>query len=537
MTDERRDSHDDMLDARIRTAAAALAEEALPDGVLDMAAPAAPAWHRLAPFALAAAAVAGIAVWIGLTQVGPPNVADTSPSPSASAPPRVSPSEAPTTPPGPSPTLEESPAPTPVAVQLVSAGALCGNGELGYAFAVPVGWYANRAWGDTAPCTLVANEPFDVPYTDDDSFAAPITLVPRVSNIPPGDAVEVDNAVRTAIDGWLATRYAVERDGMSLAVFVMPVYTTTEGAPGYVHLEAVESDNIAVGAIERLLVSMIAGEPLVTPVDAITQAHFLYEEPDVDGCINVEFGIVTAFPEAWWTNTPVDGVPGCVYLAPTSFEIPDDPSEVPDGVAITIRRVDGSSGSGSEEITGYDSIVVDGRWPATRLEWGDSTYQYVVQLGPSEESGPNLILTTGADPLHRAVLDRVASTIRISPPPAEVVNRDPLTSCGVEIVRSLDFVGRNPEARECFADAYAAGEPAEFIIVSVTLEGAPNLSIWRVLGPESVELYSDPTHDMGGGTSWTLYQCASIDVSDDAEGTPYFGLGACDHEIRLDASP
>ena len=535
MTDERRDPHDDLLDARLRSAAAALADEALPDGVLDVAAPSAPGWHRLATIAVAAAVVAGIAVWMGLTQVGPPNVAESSPSPL----PTTS-AEAPSVTPQPSSSPDAEPSQTlapnvPESPQLISGGTVCGNWPYGYEFMVPDGWYTNRAFGETPACRFVSNAPFEVQFHDEPPITpiTPINIQTSVSILPDGEATQVANDVPTADSGLFAWRYDVTRSGESLAIFAVPLITTHENAPGWLHLEASASDGEAIGTIEAILSSLTRHEqPHVDLEDHAGQARALFEEPEVDGCVNVELGFVTAFPESWWTNTPVEGVPGCVYLAPTSFTIPDEPTDVPEGVAITIQRFDSDFGF-FEEVIRRDSIVVDQLWPAVHLELADGSYLYAVQLGPTPETGPNLVLSAGPDLLHRAVLDEVVRRLYVTAPPAEVLDREPLPSCGEEGV-----AGRNPAAHECLAEAFAEGRQAEFIGISVpSVEGTRTLMIWRVLGPESVELYRDTTHDFRGRAWWDLYRCTSLAVIDDAEGTPYFGLDLCDSPIQLAATP
>ena len=529
MTDRRPPSDDELFDARLRAAASRLAEEPLPEGILDVAQPHVPFWRRPGPMLLAASAGAlAVVVWIAATQVGPQRIAESSPTadPTASASVVPQPTAVPTV--APSPSAIADPAEPPF--HLVTAGSACADGAAGFSFMVPDGWFANRAAYGEPACRFVDDVPFSAPF-----FDTAITVAVRDSEVPsPGQPTEVGRDIPTSSADRFATRYRVVRSDETMITYVVPLLASGEGPPTYLHLEAEASDEDAMDALAAIVARVEVREPLMTPADAVAQADELFAESELDGCVNTELGIITAFPEAWWTNTPFEDVPGCVYLAPASFEIPQDQTQVPDGVAITIQRFDGDVGS-FEAITGYETLVVD-RWPAVRVEHADTSYRYVVQLGPTSEEGPNLVLATGSDPLHRAVLDRVAATLRISPPPPEVVARDPLPACGVEIQRELaSNVGRNPEARECFADAYAAGEPAEFIQLGLTLEGTNFLSIWRVLGPQSVELYADSTHDHLGDMAWQLYRCTSLDVLADAEGTPSFGIGACDSPVQLEA--
>ena len=177
----------------------------------------------------------------------------------------------------------------------------------------------------------------------------------------------------------------------------MPLIATLDGAPAYLHIEAPAGDSDAVTAARAVVDRLAVREPLTLPAEAVAAAATLYEEPNVDGCLNVELGFATAFPESWWTNTPIEDISGCVYLAPTSFDIPDDPSRVPDGVAITIQHFSGDYGTTTGDILGYETLVVDG-WPAVRWELGSRevravtatvrSYEVIVSLGEIPEFGP-----------------------------------------------------------------------------------------------------------------------------------------------------
>ncbi|MGH2446411.1 MAG: hypothetical protein ACRDGD_10285 [Candidatus Limnocylindria bacterium] len=534
MNDHRPPSDDELLDARLRAAAAPLADEPLPEGALDATDASAPRWRHMAPFVLAAAAgLLAITVGIGLSQVGPPTVSDASPSPSITSLPTPSPSAMPSEMPTPSPSPTQTPEPTPQppTAYLVTGGSTCGDGAAGYSFMVPDGWYASRRIGDTSACSYLSDAPFDM-TSDGAGLEVPVSLLVRRDPAPVGNTTEVDVDIGTETPDRFATRYAVKRDSGTYAVFVVPLIATIDGSAAYLHLQADESDADAVAAIERILERLVVREPLVSSAEAAARADALYAE--VDGCINIDLGFTTAFPESWWTNTRFADVPGCVYLAPTSFEIPDDPAQVPEGVAITIRRVEGDVGTTFEEITGYGTLVVD-RLPAVRWELGGSTYQVIVQLGGVPEFGPNLVLTTGADPLHRAVLDQVVGRLRVSPSPPEVVARDPLPSCGAEVVTRLATGDvYDPDARGCLWAAYEAGDPSEFVSQVVSVEGTTIVTIYRVIGPGEVEVYIDWTHDYGG--TWQLHRCTTLDSFDGDDETIHFGLGECDAPIQLEAS-
>jgi hypothetical protein len=134
---------------------------------------------------------------------------------------------------------------------------------------------------------------------------------------------------------------------------------------------------------------------------------------DRDDCENLEDGYRLEFPEEWYTNTEIGDVPACSWFSAEFYEV-DDPNEVPDEIAITIEYVEGDSGS-FEDAVSRESVIVGSTQEATRVEYDDS-YLYQVQLGPTPEEGPNLVVTTttemGGDyELNKAVLDRIMSTM------------------------------------------------------------------------------------------------------------------------------
>jgi hypothetical protein len=134
---------------------------------------------------------------------------------------------------------------------------------------------------------------------------------------------------------------------------------------------------------------------------------------DRDDCENLEDGYRLEFPEEWYTNTEIGDVPACSWFSAEFYEV-DDPNEVPDEIAITIEYVEGDSGS-FEDAVRRESVIVGSTQEATRVEY-DESYLYQVQLGPTPEEGPNLVVTTttemGGDyELNRAVLDRIMSTM------------------------------------------------------------------------------------------------------------------------------
>jgi len=140
-----------------------------------------------------------------------------------------------------------------------------------------------------------------------------------------------------------------------------------------------------------------------------------------DDCQNLKDGYELQFPEDWYTNTEIGNVPACSWFSPTFYEV-DDPANVPDEIAIQVFVLQGDRGYTSEPIS-REEVIVGATQTAVRIEVegtsnsDDGTmYEYVVQLGPTLEEGPNLVARTDTDmggdyELNKAVLDRIMATM------------------------------------------------------------------------------------------------------------------------------
>jgi hypothetical protein len=134
-------------------------------------------------------------------------------------------------------------------------------------------------------------------------------------------------------------------------------------------------------------------------------------------CQNLDDGYQVEVPAEWNTNAEIGGTPPCSWFAPTEYET-GAPGEVPDEVAIEIFVIEGSR-EYLLEIIDEDTGFIGATQPATRVrvDGNDSeAYEYVVQLGPTPEEGPNLVARTsslmGGDyDLNRAILDRMMATM------------------------------------------------------------------------------------------------------------------------------
>lgn len=139
-------------------------------------------------------------------------------------------------------------------------------------------------------------------------------------------------------------------------------------------------------------------------------------------CTNDRFTVQV--PAGWWYAA--SGPSACLYLNRQPFELAG--FEPTDRVAIEIRWVEGDVGTTSE-IVMRDELVTDGepavRWelitggqPGGVLPPDLHIYQYIVQLGPLPETGPNLLAQTMSwfeEYLeNQEVLDAIMGTLRLA---------------------------------------------------------------------------------------------------------------------------
>jgi hypothetical protein len=161
--------------------------------------------------------------------------------------------------------------------------------------------------------------------------------------------------------------------------------------------------------------------PFAVAANPAADALFL----DRDDCDNDANGYRLEFPDAWYTNTAIGDVEPCSWFSPTFYEV-SDPSQVPPEIAITIAYLDSDIGTYTDEAVSREFGLVGGTQTAVRVEYrpGDESaqpadwraYLYVIQLGPTEEEGPNLVLQTSTEmggdyELNKAVLDRIVATL------------------------------------------------------------------------------------------------------------------------------
>jgi hypothetical protein len=99
--------------------------------------------------------------------------------------------------------------------------------------------------------------------------------------------------------------------------------------------------------------------------------------------------------------------------------------------------------------------------------------------------------------------------------PAAVIENEGLPTCGTEIQRAEDpivgpAIGPDPLLRQCFADAVAGGQLAEFISHQPTVEGDMTALIYRSLGNGQVVIINDSTRDRFGSAAFTIMTCSGL---------------------------
>jgi hypothetical protein len=120
--------------------------------------------------------------------------------------------------------------------------------------------------------------------------------------------------------------------------------------------------------------------------------------------------------------------------------------------------------------------------------------------------------------------------------PSEVLAREPLPACGIEIVeRTAAGDVRNADARDCFWTAWQEGRPAEFVTVGLTIEGGRVTEVVRVLAADAVEWFIDWSGDpFGPYDGWVRMECTGIATHPgDGPGILIFEPTGCGPETEL----
>jgi hypothetical protein len=400
------------FDDQLRTAAEPLASDPLPDRLLEehlAAGHSILAWAPVAALVLLVAVVVGLGVSSGLPQVGPSQSLSASPVATSSSSPASSTSVAPS----------RAPA-VDVRADLVPGPATCRNGTTGFSLWVPDGWYASRASADREACSLLAPATFE-PTSGEANGEVAIGVLVTDTGLTAAERLleykEVLDRAEVKVGDLPAVRivgrdgpgehesYLIGLDGAGSVKLSKRflVIRTLRGSPTF--------DRDAA-ALEEIVARFVRGTPLTTSAGVAAQADALFAS--TASCETDQYRL--SYPSAWSVLSPGT----CAAFGA---------GRMVDGAdsAITIGIFDGAIGY-LTPVIGVEDLVVAGH-PATRQElepepaaWGPNgvgqTYQYVVQLGATSESGPNLVASTSTDragdyALNMAVLDRLMATLRI----------------------------------------------------------------------------------------------------------------------------
>jgi hypothetical protein len=453
----------DRLDGRLRDAAGMLAEETLPADLLEAPPLQRPFADRmsLAPELMAAAAVVGaVAVGIAVTQVRPPVAVEPSPSAAASsiATPSVSQPA----------TLDPTPSPSPTTAEphayVIGPGETCADGIAGYSVQLPASLYANRRFDESPACRTFGpvNDVGRRTHVDPRIYVGAMPQAPTFadSTIEQQEAVTLENGIviqryvtYTPETGALAAEHEV--------TYVTPLIPVEEGGYGGFLVASTDAQQPEwLSALDELM-QTLALQPTMQP-DTLSAAAAGDLFIDRDVCQDEERGLAVVFPDAWWTNTAVDGLPACSYFAPSFFEI-GPPQVVPDEVEISLRVKDDEHRPAGEPIA-METLTLLER-PAVRRETdapGGRTYEYVVQLGESAEAGPFLIAGTHVESegdygLARALLDEMMRRMgRGDPPPGASSANPPIEAPSIS---ASDESGDFRLELVVEQDRYRAGQP------------------------------------------------------------------------------
>lgn len=116
-----------------------------------------------------------------------------------------------------------------------------------------------------------------------------------------------------------------------------------------------------------------------------------------------------------------------------------------------------------------------------------------------------------------------------SAPPEWVVNRNPLPSCGEEVLEQGE-VG-DVEARTCLLEAYQEGRAAELVSTFPTIEGDPITRYVRVHENGVVEIFHDATRDSFGSGEWERIRCEALIPAADPPGQVFLENGCTQEPV------
>ncbi len=91
-----------------------------------------------------------------------------------------------------------------------------------------------------------------------------------------------------------------------------------------------------------------------------------------------------------------------------------------------------------------------------------------------------------------------------------VEGRRRMPSCGAFVASPGGLTAEDEAVRDCFLAAFRAGEQKEVVVTQATVEGDPIVTIYRVLGPDDVELFVDSTADRFAAVPMEHRRCRTL---------------------------
>jgi hypothetical protein len=308
----------------------------------------------------------------------------------------------------------------------------------GYEITYPASWYTNHAVytnpaiEETPACSWFGPRPFEGANLGIHPGAAVSVGISEAFDDPwgghPAEEVTIAGLTGRRID------FPGSRDHHSY--FYDAWAPEDVQLPGGEHIHSgTRSDRIGDytlnrAVLDRMMASLILIEdesPTTFAPGHNAEAQALFADPR--SCTSSGGGWAIQFPVAWYTDETGDQDASEPDAACTLF----GPDPIVEGVnaAISSARIEGDYGSFEQPVARQHEIVA-GR-PAVRVEYrgaaGEGGTQpqtwrqlvWLIQIGGTEESGPNLVFTTSTDDpgdyeLNKAILDRMIASLELVEP-------------------------------------------------------------------------------------------------------------------------
>ncbi len=97
-----------------------------------------------------------------------------------------------------------------------------------------------------------------------------------------------------------------------------------------------------------------------------------------------------------------------------------------------------------------------------------------------------------------------------SPLSDSVEDRRRMPSCGAYVVGPDELAAPDRAARDCFVAAFRAGEQKEISITTTTIEGDAIVTLYRVLGPDDIEVFIDSSADKFAAVDLLHQRCRTL---------------------------